>query len=58
MTLSDIQTESDYRWQERAGILAGARKKLTETERQIASKEANEFENQERTKLNENSADI
>ena len=59
MTLSEIQSESDYRWQERAGILAGDRKELTALEREIASREANEFENQERAKLtNENDAGV
>jgi hypothetical protein len=59
MIPQDIQVESDYRWQERAGILAGDRKELTALEREIANKEANEFENKERAKLTyENSADI
>lgn len=59
MNLIDIQAESDFRWQERAAILAGDRKELTELERQIANKEANEFEKQERAKLTyENDTDI
>lgn len=51
MTVAEITAEADHRWMERAGILAGDRKELTEQERTIASKEANDFENQERAKL-------
>lgn len=50
MTVTEITAEADYRWAERAAILAGERKELTEQERMIASKEAIEFENQERAK--------
>jgi len=52
MTTAEITAEADYRWMERAGVLAGDRKVLTETERMIASKEAIDFENAERVKSN------
>jgi hypothetical protein len=47
MTPSDLQSESDYRWLERAGIYAGERK-LTEHERMLVNQEVQAFENKER----------
>jgi hypothetical protein len=44
---SDIQAESDHRWQERAGIYAGDRE-LTDHERMLVNQEVQAFENKER----------
>lgn len=53
MTSSDLQSESDYRWQERAAIYAGDRK-LTEHERMLVNQEILAFENKERLNNTQN----
>lgn len=53
MTPTDLQSESDYRWQERAGIYAEDRK-LTEHERMLVNREIKAFENEERLNNTQN----
>jgi len=46
MNRDDIQKESDYRWIERAAILAGDRK-LTDEERRLVNEEILAFEKEQ-----------